>query len=177
MFFFFSFSFFLNPFILTCEQTSFSSRLQNKQKRSTEGALADCPKNDRVWVVVDRLCRFAWLFGSSFQLQPNDRPQHRQVLASFIFSSNYRVSRRCLKITATPQDGILFTATPYKANKRQRNTDDTANSHVSCCIGVAFLVTIPIYLIIRHIKGVDPKTPVLKSGSIFYCSLVIKYIE
>lgn len=172
-----SFPFFLNPFILTCEQTSFSSRLQNKQKRSTEGALADCPKNDRVWVVVDRLCRFAWLFGSSFQLQPNDRPQHRQVLASFIFSSNIRVSRRCLKITATPQDGILFTATPYKANKRQRNTDDTANSHVSCCIGVAFLVTIPIYLIIRHIKGVDPKTPVLKSGSIFYCSLVIKYIE
>lgn len=81
------------------------------------------------------------------------------------------------KITATPQDGILFTATPYKANKRHRNTDNTANSHVSCCIGVAFLVTIPIYLIIRHIKGVDPKTPVLKSGSIFYCSLVIKYIE
>ena len=68
-------------------------------------------------------------------------------------------------------------STPYKANKRHRNTDNTANSHVSRCIGVVFLVTIPIYLIIRHIKGVDQKTNVLKSGSIFYCSLLIKYIE
>ena len=139
--------------------------------------MGDCPKNYRVWVVVDRLGRFAWLIGSSFQLQPNDRPQHRQGSASFFFSWNIRVSRRCLKITATPEDWMLFTATRYKANKRHHNTDNTANSHVSCCIGVAFLVTIPIYLIIRHIKGVDQKTHVLKSGSIFYCSLVIKYIE
>lgn len=94
----------------------FHRAFKNKQERSTEGALGDCPKNHRVWVVVDRLGRFAWLVGSSFRLQPNDRPQHRQVYASFFFSWNIRVSRSCLKITATPEDGILFTATRYKAN-------------------------------------------------------------